>query len=54
MVTPLDRNAATFLEKTIIQSWPKIWLHNYSLYNNDSTFRKKTIYSYQMCFIPSM
>ena len=29
MVTSLDRNASTFLEKTIIQSLPRIWLHLY-------------------------
>ena len=25
----LYRDVSTFLEKTIIQSWPKIWLHLY-------------------------
>ena len=44
----LYRDLSTFLEKTIIQSVPKIWLHTYiemipHFLRQDSTFLKKTI-----------
>ena len=29
-IISIYRDISTFLEKTIIQSWPKIWLHLYT------------------------
>ena len=47
LVTSLDRNASTFLEKEIIQSAKNLVA---SLYRNDSTFLKTTMFLYQNAF----
>ena len=53
LVTSQDRNASTFLEKTIIQSWPKIWLHLYTEMI-PRFLRRKQCFHIKMRFILSM
>ena len=54
LVTPQDRNGPTLLEKTIIQSWPKIWLHLYIHVEMIPHFFRKQSFHVKMRFIPSM